>query len=200
MDRLLSPALAKTIRRVVSALRAARIHYAVIGAVALGVRGHRRFTKDVDLLVDPGKWREARRALAAIGVRHVGGFDDEYLTQLRDRETGAGVDLLFAVGDPEESARMSAKTTSAEGVRGVRVVSAEHLVWLYLLSERAQHEADAIELIKSKRVDLRRLQDLLVMAGVERELLPRLRLWIARARSEAENNRSRPVRRSSGRR
>src|SRR5438034_468676 len=127
--RLLSPALVATIGRTVRALRWAKIDFAVIGAVALGARGHRRFTEDVDLLVDPAERRQALEVLNSLGISRAGGFYDQYLTQLKDKKTGAGVDLLFAVGDPEESARAEATSISVEGVKAP-TAQAEYLVWL----------------------------------------------------------------------
>lgn len=181
--QLLSPALVETIGRTVRALRVAKINFAIIGAVALGARGHRRFTKDVDLLVDPEKRRRALEVLSSIGILRAGGFYDEYLTQLQDKLTGAEVDLLFAVGDPEESARVAATSIDVEGVKAP-TAQAEYLVWLYLLSDRAQHMADAVELIVKGKVKISRLYKLLRLAGVERELHPRLQELILRAETQ----------------
>ena len=181
--QLLSPALVETIGRTVRTLRAQKIDFAVIGAVALGARGHRRFTEDVDLLVDPAERPRALEALRRVGISRGGGFYDEYLTQLQDKKTGAGVDLLFAVGDPEESARAGATSISVEGVKAP-TAQAEYLVWLYLLSDRAQHAADAIELIAKKKVSIPRLYKLLRWAGVERELHPRLQEFVLRAKAQ----------------
>jgi hypothetical protein len=183
---LLSPALVETIGLTVRTLRAAKIDFAIIGAVALGARGYRRFTADVDLLIDPAKRRETLAALNHVGIFRAGGFYDEFLTQLQDKKTGAGVDLMFAMGDPEESARAEATSIRVEGVRAP-TVQAEYLVWLYLLSDRAQHTADAVELIANGKVRIPRLYKLLRLAGVERELHPRLQELIIRA---AAQNRS----------
>lgn len=182
-SQLLSPALVETIGRTVRALRVAKIDFAIIGAVALGARGHRRFTNDVDLLIDPEKRRRALEVLNSIGILRAGGFYDEYLAQLRDKSTGAGVDLLFALGDPEESARASATSIDVEGVKAP-TAQAEYLVWLYLLSDRAQHMADAVELIAKGKVKIPRLYKLLRMAGVERELHPRLQELMLRAETQ----------------
>ena len=186
--RLLSPALVETIARTVHTLRAAKIDFAVIGGVALGARGHRRFTEDVDLLVDPSDRRKALEALHSVGIGRGGGFYDEFLTQLRDKKTGAGVDLLFAVGDPEESARVEATSINVEGVKAP-TAQAEYLVWLYLLSDRAQHTADAIELIAKGKARIPRLYKLLRAAGVERELHPRLQEWVIRAKAQKQSKR-----------
>jgi hypothetical protein len=186
---LLSPALVETIGRTAHALHAAKIDFAIIGGVALGARGHRRFTKDVDLLVAPEDRRKALEVLRDIGVGRGGGFYDEFLTQLRDKKTGAGVDLLFAAGDPEESARVEATHINVEGVKAP-TAQAEYLVWLYLLSDRAQHTADAIELIAKGKVRIPQLYKLLRMAGVERELHPRLQEWILRAKTQKQSKRN----------
>jgi hypothetical protein len=178
--QLLSPALVETIGRTVRALRDAKIDFAIIGAVALGARGHRRFTKDVDLLIDPENRRQALEVLRHVGILRAGGFYDTYLAQLQDQKTGAGVDLLFAVGDPEESARVEATSISVEGVRAP-TAQAEYLVWLYMLSDRAQHTADAVELIAKGKVRIPQLYKLLRLAGVERELHPRLQELMLRA-------------------
>lgn len=180
-ERLLGH-LRDTMARATRALRGIGAGHAVIGAVALGKVGAPRFTEDIDFLVDPALWREASLALRAAGFvpNPEGPAPSELLARFIDRRTGAGVDLLFGVGDPEESAREAAVKTTVFGT-SVPVASAEFLLWMYLLSDEPRHEADGIELLVRRLADPTLLRRWLRHDGSERGLWPRLAQWIARA-------------------
>lgn len=169
-------------RRAFAALRAARAHFTVIGAIALGLRARRRFTEDIDLLVQPTKWKAAIQAMKKAGFReHPEWKPDDILARFIDRRTGLGVDLLFGVGDPEESARTTGETMTVFRSR-VRVARSDYLLWLYLLSDRPQHHEDALSILRAGTVDLSKLREKLVIAR-ERESMLRLKDWVAEAKN-----------------
>ena len=111
---LIPPKVAEGLRRAVGALRGAGVEFALVGGLALDhYADEPRFTRDVDLVVTADRWREAVRAIRDAGFTR--GRVDKMLTQLEDRD-GVRVDLLFGVGDPEESAHATAKVRSVLGV------------------------------------------------------------------------------------
>ena len=52
---------------ITQALEDSKVRYAVIGALAVGMYGHVRATKDVDLLIDPGDVENLSKALLSLG-------------------------------------------------------------------------------------------------------------------------------------
>ena len=52
---------------VVDCLEAAQIEYALCGGLAVAVHGYPRFTKDIDLLIQPENLSSVRELLAAGG-------------------------------------------------------------------------------------------------------------------------------------
>src|SRR5438876_11800710 len=99
-----------TLKRVVNAIRKTRTSHAIIGAVAVGQRRAPRATTDIDLLLDPAGYHSAIAAIRKAGIEpRPDGFQERELWQGTDPKTGVGVDLMFGVGDPEESARETAE-------------------------------------------------------------------------------------------
>lgn len=178
--------MASVVRRAVKALRSARVSAAVIGAIALGLRARERATKDIDFVADPRAWRRAIKAMRDAGFRDNPDWEpDEYLARFIDPKTRLGVDLLFGIGDPEQGARETARPTKLFGVT-VKVARIDYLLWLYLLSDQPRHHDDALSVIRTGKVDLRKLREKLVIAG-DREALSRLKDWAAEAKVPPEH-------------
>ena len=149
--------LAKTIRRALTAMAAARVPYCVIGATALAVRGLPRMTGDLDLVVLAGDAARVIGALRAAGLRSAtptGALrDPEPLIVFVDRATGVEVDLLCAVGDPEATVIDEAPRTKVFGVPAP-VATLEHLLLLYLYSNQPKHLGDFARIVQSGQANL----------------------------------------------
>ena len=154
---VIAPAVIRAAARAHAALEKAGVAHALIGGLAYDVHADEpSATADVDFVVDPERWEDAAQAIRRAGFR--GGNVDEMLTQLADKD-GVRVDLLFGVGDPEESARETAPQVDVLGTR-MPVVRPEYLVWMWLRSDQPRHEARAITLLREGKVDVRKFPTL----------------------------------------
>lgn len=170
----------------VAALKKARVSFALVGGLALDHYVEEpRVTRDVDFIVAAGQWKKAVKAIQGAGFVH--GDVDEYLTQLSNDDK-VRIDLLFGVGDPEESARELAVTARVLGVE-VRIAKPEFLVWMYMLSNQPRHQEDAERLV-AQGIDFVRLGKYLKMAGAKEELHT-LAKMIARERGARDQGRVR---------
>ncbi len=165
---LLSPKMGKALRSVSAALTKAKVRFALVGGLALDYHvTEPRFTGDLDFVVDAEDHERATAAVRRVGFTRAGVVDD-MLAQLENKD-GVGVDLLFGVGDPEESARELAKRGVMLGVR-LPIARPEFLVWMYLVSDQRRHEEDAERLIRSGKVRMRVLVQYLQLTDSRAEL------------------------------
>lgn len=177
LNALLSPKLGEGLLVAAQALKTARVEFALVGGLALDhYADEPRFTRDIDFVVAAEEWKAAVRAIRAAGFTD--GKVDNMLTQLENKD-GVRVDLLFGIGDPEESARVTAKRAKVLGVM-VPVAAPEYLVWMYLLSDQRRHEEDAERLV-AQGIDLPKLAAWLRQTGSTHELT-RLSGIVARVR------------------
>jgi hypothetical protein len=152
--------LAAYARRVLRALGASEIPYALVGASALAVRGLPRMTRDVDVVVLIEDAFGALDALRAIGFHSITGVvreeQPEPMYVLKDRQ-GNEVDVLVAAGEPESTVVAEAPHATAFGVRA-RVATLEHLVLMYLYSNQPRHLGDLARIVTETDVDLRSVE------------------------------------------
>lgn len=137
---------------VVDALERAGIDYAVCGGLALGILGHPRMTKDIDLLIAPADLDRAMAAVKAIEFdiparRMVfrQGKPTEQVTQRLsklDPDTGALLAVDFLLVTDVSAAVWASRIRVAYRDREMRVVSAEGLVTMKRLAGRPQDLAD----------------------------------------------------------
>ena len=176
--------LTRTVRRALRAMEASGVHYSVIDATALAVRGLPRMTRHLDLVVSAEQAPEARRALAAAGLEArtpVGTQDEpEPMVVFVDPRTEVEVDLLAAVGDPEATVIDEATRAEVFGV-SAPVASLEHLLLMYLYSNQPKHLGDFAAIVGSGLADLAQTERLL--AGMHAEMLPDWRRRVADAKS-----------------
>lgn len=132
------------------ALDAARLEYAVCGGIALAIHGHPRFTKDIDLLVQPAD-RERLFGLARkCGFTLDGGVKLFGAGSPREREIAritksdgsefVTLDLLLA-GPALAQAWATRQQVQWRG-RALWIVSREGLLFMKRLSGRTQDLAD----------------------------------------------------------
>jgi len=166
-----------TFRKAVSALAAAEVSFALAGSLAYSFHVEPTYTRDADLLVDASAWREARKALRDAGFKVEGG---NMLTRATDPVTGVWLDLMFGVGDPEESARETATVQTLLKTK-VPVISTNYILWMYLLSDQGRHKDRALEILRRRAADVGWLASALRYDGDE-ESLNKLREFIEEAK------------------
>jgi predicted nucleotidyltransferase len=137
-----------TLADVASFLQAEGIAYALIGGLAVSVRGQPRMTADVDLVIAA----DIERALALVASLPQSRFrplfqDVEevvtraFLLPLRHRSTNVKVDVAVGLSGFEQQAVARAEPIELAGSQ-VKVATAEDLLIMKLLAGRPQDEQD----------------------------------------------------------
>lgn len=147
----------RALQKIVALLEAARIPYAIIGALALNEYGHRRATVDVDLIL-----RE--EDLQAFKARHLGrGYAERVpgTGKLVDTETNVNIDVLSTGcfpgdGKPKPVAFPDPRTTAVRGEK-FALLPLPRFIELKLASgitapHRLKDLADVLELIRSAQL------------------------------------------------
>jgi hypothetical protein len=144
----------ETLRRLARRLEELEVEFALVGGLAVAVRGHLRLTVDVDLLVTADGL--ARFKQAWLGRGYVEKFAGS--RGVKDAETGVAIDFLIAgqfPGDGRPKAvRFPDPGTIPRGEEAYRIVDLRTLVELKLASglsapDRLVDLADVIALIRA---------------------------------------------------
>jgi len=124
----------------------------VIGGLAVIHYGYERYTQDIDLLYAnaDGKILERLKADFSIVVKAQSGWHE-----LKHRKTGVRLELIPEGGLGTYGFIPSLKTVAGEG----GFISLMGLVWLKLVSGRAQDVADIVVLAKGRYNDLEAFRD-----------------------------------------
>lgn len=153
----MEPAIWPTLADAVRVLEARGIEFALIGGLAVSLRGQPRMTVDVDLvmLADVDRALELVRDIDATpfeplfpGVEEV--VARSYILPLRHRTTGIRVDVAIGMSGFERQAVRRAAPVSIGAVR-VPVVATEDLLIMKALAGRPQDEEDIRGLIAAQR-------------------------------------------------
>ena len=141
--------------RVVASLDAAKVDYALVGGLAVGVWGAPRATKDIDLLVRAEALDAARAALqgcgytlAALPMRFSDGMELQRVSKV-DAGRLMMVDLIL-VNAQLEPIWQSREQRSLESAR-LWVVSRDALIAMKLAAGRPQDQADVVKLTEQDR-------------------------------------------------
>lgn len=153
--------LRKTLIDAVSFLNDQSLPYALIGGLAVSLRGQPRATADVDIVIAT----DIERAVALAGSLHQSSFrplfDDiseivtsSYLLPLRHRLTNVKVDLAIGISGFEREAVSRAESIPLAGIM-VRVARAEELLIMKIFAGRPQDEQDLLGLViaQGERLD-----------------------------------------------
>lgn len=192
---------ARPVRRrftqLIDALERARARYAICGATALGAHGARRFTEDIDVLVEAGDLERVVAELSAsmreLGREPANGPAKQVRLRSKRATTSSGVDIdLMVPVDAVEAWALETSVRARAFDRKVDVVSTEALVLMKLRAYLSDphsargplHRADAITLLAAGAVDLASLRnfvrsDAVLAAELERAVMtppPRGRL------------------------
>lgn len=146
-----------TLSDIAALLRRQRVPFALVGGLAVSIRGEVRFTRDVDIAVSvdgDAPFESLVQTLSASGYRPIATVEHELrkrLAQVRlESSSGVLVDLLAASCGIEPEIVARATVVRIEGVGEVPVARAEELLAMKVLSmtdRRLQDRLDAIHLI-----------------------------------------------------
>lgn len=140
--------LRKTLFDAVGFLQSRHVPYALIGGLAVSLRGQPRLTADVDMVIaaDLERAVELSRNLADSPFRAL--FDNveevmaaSFLLPLRHRTTNVKVDIAVGMSGFEHEVVVRAKTLLV-GDCNIAVASAEDLLIMKVLAGRPQDEQD----------------------------------------------------------
>ena len=153
----MEPALWPTLADAVAVLEARGMQCALIGGLAVSLRGQPRMTVDVDLVV-LATVEEALRLVHELdstcfeplfpGVEEV--VTKSFILPLRHRSTGIRVDLAIGMSGFEQRAVHRATPVTIGGTR-IPVVSIEDLLVMKALAGRPQDDQDIRGLVAAQR-------------------------------------------------
>ncbi len=136
--------LERSLRRLVSDLRAIGCDYALVGGLAVSVRAEPRLTRDVDVVVsvvDDQAAEEVVRTLAGVGYHPTAVMEQEAIGRLAtvrlermDEPSGFVVDLLFASSGIEPEIVAAADLMEVLTGLTLPVASTGHLIAMKLLA------------------------------------------------------------------
>ena len=114
-------------------------------------------TRDVDIFVLSWKIEELLKELKELEDGEIS-FSARYIYTFRFKDLpGVEANFLPVKGDPEESGIALSKPLELFG-GFIKVMPIEFLVWSWLLSDLTKHEFLAEEVIKRRKVDLKKLE------------------------------------------
>jgi predicted nucleotidyltransferase len=182
-------------------LRDRRVAFALVGGLAVSIRGEVRFTRDVDLAVavpTDAEMESLLRDLAAVGYRPIAIVEHEARRRLAtarlESPSGVVVDLLAASCGIESEVVARATPVVMEGAGEIPVARAEELVAMKVLSmteRRLQDRLDAINLLLAnpslRLEDVRDLLALIAKRGFDRtqDLVRKLDALIAEVQDQS---------------
>jgi predicted nucleotidyltransferase len=163
-------------------LRDRGVAFALVGGLAVSIRGEVRFTRDVDLAVavpTDAAMENLIRDLASVGYRPIAVVEHEVRRRLAtarlESPSGVVVDLLAASSGVESEVVARATQVVVEGAGEIPVARAEELVAMKVLSmteRRLQDRLDAINLLLANPSlhfeDVRALLGLIAERGFDR--------------------------------
>lgn len=183
----MEPRLWPTLVDAATVLETRGIPFALIGGLAVSLRGQPRMTVDVDLvaLTDPDRALEIVRELASTpfeplfpGVEEV--VRRSFILPLRHRSTGIRVDLAIGMSGFEREA-VGRATPVTIGARDIPVVSVEDLLVMKALAGRPQDDQDIRGIVAAQRdaIDWARCLALATALGeaVDLDIADRLRAF-----------------------
>ncbi len=137
---------------IIDALTAEAVEYAVCGGLALGILGHPRMTKDIDLLIRPADLDRALGAVKVLGfdiparqmVFRQGSATEQIMRRVSklDPETNQLLPIDFLVLTPVFDTVWKSRIVATYRDRTIHVVSPDGLVTMKTLANRPQDLVD----------------------------------------------------------
>ena len=146
--------LDSAIHDITALLDSLTIDYAVVGGIANAIWGEPRATIDVDVTISVPE-PDLARTVTALSARLRPSVPDAvtFVERTRvlplDTADGVRIDVIFALVPFELEAIRRAREVSIAG-RAVRVVTAEDLVLMKIISERPRDVADAEAIVRRR--------------------------------------------------
>jgi hypothetical protein len=180
--------LDRAVHDITAALDSLQIPYAVIGGIANAIWGEPRATIDIDVTVS-AEDEELPKVVSMIGRNFRAAVSDPvaFVRQTRvlplDTADGVRIDVIFALVPFELEAIQRATDVAIAG-RTVRVVTAEDLILMKIISKRPRDIADAEAIVRRRAGDLDRgyleprIREL-ASALEEEEILDRWQQWMS---------------------
>ena len=145
---IVSELLRTTLADMVSLLRRERVSYALVGGLAVSLRGQPRVTVDVDILVVA----DVERAARLVSIFEESNFqplfanvmevvERAFILPVRHRSTNVKVDLILGLSGFERQTVTRAEPLDLAGST-VSVATAEDLIIMKVLAGRPQDEQD----------------------------------------------------------
>lgn len=162
------------LRRIAGHLARLRRTFALVGGLAVSIRGEVRFTRDVDLavaLVSDAETESLVRDLRAVGYEVIAIVEHEIrarlsTVRLRSR-AGIKVDLLAASTGIEQDIVAAATTVAIDGAGAIPVARPEDLLAMKILSMSERRPQDRMDarglLLANPALDLRAVRDRLAL-------------------------------------
>ena len=144
----MEPALWPTLADAAQVLETRGIRFALIGGLAVSLRGQPRMTVDVDLVILADVDQALRLAQLFPGVEEV--VARSFILPLRHRATGIRVDVAIGMSGFERQAVSRATKVTIGDVR-VPVVAVEDLLVMKALAGRPQDDQDIRGLVAAQR-------------------------------------------------
>jgi hypothetical protein len=138
------PAMKAVLADLVALFRAHDVRYVVGGANALSLYVRPRMTIDIDAFVDAAQKELVDKILAGrFEVVDIGRFHSKF------KSGDVEIDILYAGASAEDFALAHAREAVILGT-ALKAASPEALLWLYLVSNKAQNTVDAVELLRAQ--------------------------------------------------
>jgi len=185
--------VAAILAELASVLEALHLRWYLFGAQAAIHYGSARLTADVDVTVELGAL--APEALIArlrdVGIEPRINFDDSFIATARvlpmlHRDSGMGVDVVFAGLGPEQTFLRRARLVRFDGVT-IRIAAPDDIVVMKVLAGRAKDVEDVVGILRAAPEGLDEnavratLAELEAMLG-QSDLLPLFDAAVERAR------------------
>ena len=135
---------------VLDTLHAQGIEYALCGGLALAVHGHPRFTKDIDLLIQPDDLPRLETAVRTLGFDLVSGWivfgrgtsEEQRIYRIIKVEGTAHLALDLLIVTPIQQPSWDSRQAMDLGDRRIVVVSRDGLIRMKQIAGRTQDRAD----------------------------------------------------------
>ena len=142
--------------KIVQKLEMEKVHYVLIGGVAMAFHDQVRFTKDIDLLSEEGELAAIERILAELGyqpgdqtISFKNGLDLKRYWKVEDGDEMI-IDILMGRSPRHRQIIENALEARSKGTGLVRVATKEDLIWLKSQRNPALDRADIEHLKKDE--------------------------------------------------
>ena len=133
-----------------------KIRYCIIGSYALAFHAKPRYTKDIDVLIEPSEKNSRRivRALKEFGFENLSLSEEDFRTRGKIIQLGyepLRVDLMTSVEGCSFGRAWKNRIKGIFGSEGVYFIGLDELIEVKKRSSRLQDQADLVFLLEARR-------------------------------------------------